>query len=558
LQEKKMKWFMNRKVGTKQFIAFGILLLFSVFIGVFALLKLYDVRATTVDMSDRRVPAIQTLAELQTGLMQYRVSEMSYVFLNDPDERALRSANMEDGMSLAAKAEADLAPLLDNADEKKAYDAIKQDVEQCKSETQSIMEFIHKNDTANATSEVLGNAAGAFSQLMSDVRAEIDLKVQGAAEAKKASAALYRKSMYLITGTVLAAIFLSLFMAITTTRLIAAPVREAGEVVRRIAAGDITSTDLVVRSTDEIGELSNNVNVMQHSLRSMITSVFISAEQFAAKSVEFSSSYRQITANSSEVSEQASVASATSENLQRNLQTVAAGTGEMSTTIQEIAKNATESARVAGQAVQMAQDTNSAMTKLGESSIEIGQVIKVITSIAGQTNLLALNATIEAARAGEAGKGFAVVANEVKELAKQTAKATEDISVKIAAIQSDTKESVKAIAAIGDIISHINDISGTIATAVEEQSATTNEMSRNLTEAARGSTEIAESMVGVAQAIRSTSEGAAGSQKAAETLAHMSSELHGLVAQFKVHSSTNEDREATEIPEMDVEVEMAV
>ena len=553
-----MKWFMNRKVGTKQLLAFGMILLFSIFIGVFALLKLYAVRATTVDMSDRRVPAIQSLAELQTGLMQYRVSEMSYVFLNDPDERALRTANMEEGMSLATKAETDLAPLLDNADEKKAYDAIKQDVEQCKSETQSIMGFIRKNDNANATSEVLGNAAGAFSQLMSDVQAEIDLKVQGAAEAKKASAALYQKSVYLITGAVLVAILLSLFMAIATTRLIAGPAREAGEVVRRIAAGDITSTDLVVRSLDEIGELSHNVNVMQHSLRAMITSVFISAEQFAAKSVEFSSSYRQITANSSEVSEQASLASTTSENLKRNLQTVAAGTGEMSTTIQEIAKNATESARVAGQAVQMAQDTNSAITKLGESSIEIGQVIKVITSIAGQTNLLALNATIEAARAGEAGKGFAVVANEVKELAKQTAKATDDISVKIAAIQSDTKESVKAIAAIGDIISHINDISGTIATAVEEQSATTNEMSRNLSEAARGSTEIAESMLGVAQATQSTSVGAAGSQKAAETLANMSAELHGLVAQFKVHSSNNGARETGEMHEVNAEVEMAV
>ena len=196
LQEKKMKWFMNRKVGTKQIIGLRhTIVLFSVFIGVFALLKLYAVRATTVDMSDRRVPAIQTLAELQTGLMQYRVSEMSYVFLNDPDERALRTANMEAGMALAAKAEADLAPLIDNAEEKKAYEAIKQDVEQCKSETQTIMEFIHKNDTANATSEVLGSAAGAFSQLMSDVQAEIDLKVQGAAEAKKASAALYQKSV---------------------------------------------------------------------------------------------------------------------------------------------------------------------------------------------------------------------------------------------------------------------------------------------------------------------------------------------------------------------------
>jgi methyl-accepting chemotaxis protein len=224
------------------------------------------------------------------------------------------------------------------------------------------MNYISKNDSANAASEVLGSAGGAFSQLMSDVQAEIDLKVQGAAEAKKASAALYKKSVWLISITVLVAILLSLFMAIVTTRLIARPVRDAGEVVRNIAAGDITSTDLTVYSSDEIGELADNVNIMQHCLREMITSVFISAERFAAKSVEFTASYRQITSNSQDVSEQAGRASVTSENLQRNLQTVAAGTGEMSTTIQEIAKNATESARVAGQAVVMAKNTNSAIT----------------------------------------------------------------------------------------------------------------------------------------------------------------------------------------------------
>ena len=170
----------------------------------------------------------------------------------------------------------------------------------------------------------------------------------------------------------------------------------------------------------------------------------------------------------------------------QNLQTVATGAEEMGVSIKDIAKNATEAAKVATSAVKVAETTTAIVSKLGESSTEIGQVIKVITSIAQQTNLLALNATIEAARAGEAGKGFAVVANEVKELAKETAKATEDISRKIEAIQTDTKAAVDAIASICGVINQINDISCTIATAVEEQNATTNEMSRNVSEAAHG------------------------------------------------------------------------
>jgi methyl-accepting chemotaxis protein len=205
----------------------------------------------------------------------------------------------------------------------------------------------------------------------------------------------------------------------------------------------------------------------------------------------------------------------------------------MSVSIKEIAKNATEAARVATGAVRVAETANATVGKLGESSAEIGLVIKVITSIAQQTNLLALNATIEAARAGEAGKGFAVVANEVKELAKQTAKATEDISQKIEAIQTDTKSAVDAIGMISGVIGQINDISNTIATAVEEQNATTNEMSRNVTEAARGAGEISKNIAGVAEAAQSTSHGAGDSQKAAAQLSNMSTELRELVAQFK-------------------------
>jgi methyl-accepting chemotaxis protein len=253
------------------------------------------------------------------------------------------------------------------------------------------------------------------------------------------------------------------------------------------------------------------------------------AQSLATASEEMTSLSQQMSAAAEETSAQAGVVSAASEEVSRNLQTVATSTEEMSATIKEIAKNTTESAKITSEAVKVAQATNATVTKLGDSSAEIGQVIKVITSIAQQTNLLALNATIEAARAGEAGKGFAVVANEVKELAKETAKATEDISRKIEAIQSDTKGAVDAIGAIGKIINQVNDITNSIATAVEEQDATTNEMTRNVGEAARGASEIAKNIVGVAEAAKNTAQGATDSQRAAQELSHMAGELREII-----------------------------
>ena len=188
---------------------------------------------------------------------------------------------------------------------------------------------------------------------------------------------------------------------------------------------------------------------------------------------------------------------------------------------------------VAAQAVTMVETTNESVGKLGASSQEIGNVVKVITSIAEQTNLLALNATIEAARAGEAGKGFAVVAGEVKELAQETAKATEDISQRIDAIQTDTAAAITAIDQIGSVIGEINDTQTTIAGAVEQQSATTSEIGRNVTEAASGSTEIARNITGVATAAEATTGSAGDTQRAADDLARMADELRQLVSQFQ-------------------------
>jgi len=267
------------------------------------------------------------------------------------------------------------------------------------------------------------------------------------------------------------------------------------------------------------------VKKAQVHLANTMAMVNQSAQTLSSASEELSANSSQMVSNAEETAAQAGVVSAAAEQVSKNVQTVATGTEEMTASIREIAKNAQDAAKVAATAVRAAETTTATVTKLGTSSAEIGKVIKVITSIAQQTNLLALNATIEAARAGEAGKGFAVVANEVKELAKETAKATEDISQKIEAIQSDTKSAVAAIAEISTVINKINDYQNTIASAVEEQTATTNEMSRNVTEAAKGSTEIAQNIIGVANAAKAATTGANDTAKASIELSRMATQL---------------------------------
>jgi methyl-accepting chemotaxis protein len=309
------------------------------------------------------------------------------------------------------------------------------------------------------------------------------------------------------------------------------------ECFKDVAEGEGDLTKRIPVTQDEIGELAEWFNTFLEKLQNIIKSIAGATQGVSSVSGDVSNTSQQISANSEETSAQAKVVSDAAQQVSQNLQTVATGAEEMGISIKEIAKNATEAAKIATSAVKVAETATAAVAKLGESSAEIGQVIKVITAIAQQTNLLALNATIEAARAGEAGKGFAVVANEVKELAKETAKATEDISRKIEAIQSDTKAAVNAIVSISEVINQVNGISNTIATAVEEQNATTNEMARNVSEAARGSGEITSHIAGVAEAAESTSRGASDTQKAAQQLVETSAQLRRLVEQFKISAN---------------------
>jgi methyl-accepting chemotaxis protein len=314
-------------------------------------------------------------------------------------------------------------------------------------------------------------------------------------------------------------------------------VQQILEVVEAAAQGDLTR-EVTVQGDDAIGLVGRGLAKLLGDLRSNIASISANANSLGASAEELTAVSSEMSANAEETSAQANVVSAAAEQVSKNVQTVATGVEEMGASIREIAGNASQAAKVAQEAVKVAQATNQTIAKLGESSQEIGKVIKVITSIAEQTNLLALNATIEAARAGEAGKGFAVVANEVKELAKETAKATEEIGQKIEAIQNDTAGAVQAIQQIGQVISQINDIAGTIASAVEEQSATTSEISRNVAEAAKGSSEIAQNITSVATAAQNTTQGAGNTQQAAAELSRMAAELQQLVSRFRLEEHT--------------------
>jgi len=309
------------------------------------------------------------------------------------------------------------------------------------------------------------------------------------------------------------------------------PLRQLDGLCRAASRGDLSQRGSWA-ARDEFGDLVRSYNAMAVSLSATLTNVATDSRGLAAAAEELTVSSGEISASAGDSATRAGVVASAAEQVSANVQTVASATEQMSASIREIAQNTATASGIASTAVEAVATANGTVSRLGVSSAEIGNVVKVITSIAEQTNLLALNATIEAARAGEAGRGFAVVAGEVKDLARETAVATEDIGRRIDTIQADARAAAAAIDEISLIIRRIDETQATIAAAVEEQTATTNEMSRNVAEAAQGAGEIATSIDGVAVAAAATNDEVDATLASAAELTRLSVELSQTVASF--------------------------
>ena len=519
-------------VRTKILAAVGVALLVALVVGVVGLRALGASSASAERIFTSNVSGVNAVGDIRATLAQARLDTTNHMISRDAAlKRKYRAAFDQDFQALLDAVDAYRAaePAVDETDVAElredfgAYRQLVQERLLPAGERNDLKAWqdVRDDDVAPLMAEVADDLAAMRSAENADAKANADGARSDYVSSRTLSIAL------LVLGSLLA-----VALGWLVARQIVRSLTRVREVCDGLAAGDLTRT-AGLTTHDEPGRMGRALDAAMTRLRETVLTIDSSAASLSDASGRMSDVAAQIAGSAEESSAQARTVSAAADEISRSVDAVSAGSDEMGAAIREISQNAAEAAQVAGEAVGLAASTSATMTKLGESSAEIGDVIRVITSIAEQTNLLALNATIEAARAGEAGKGFAVVASEVKDLAQETSRATEDISRRVQSIQSDTGGAVTAIEEISRVIARISDFQTTIASAVEEQTATTAEMNRSVGEAAAGTNEIASSITGVAEAARRTSQGIASSQQATAELVAISNSLTTLVSRFR-------------------------
>ncbi|MEV6305988.1 methyl-accepting chemotaxis protein [Actinoplanes sp. NPDC051861] len=518
----------RHKIGAV--IVIGVLV--AIVSGILANRALSRAAAAADELYHENMASETALADLQTMAVQTRLDLANLLISQTPAEDDKYEAAVNDNLSA-------FDGLLDayHATEPAAEGAL---IAALEADWQAYADIVTSKQIVNARNNAYVTFARVRDDETSKLIAQVNETFAALGEAESSDAAgtaagaetthVTNRNMIIAVGV--AGTLLSVAVGVLVIKSVVGALTRVKRVCEALAEGDLTlRTGLT--SGDEPGQMGRALDAAVENLRGTVATIDRSASDLAGAAAEADAVTTEIAGSAEQTTSQAQTVSAAAEEISRSVDTVSAGSEEMGASIREISQNATEAAQVAGEAVSLAASTSRTMNQLGASSAEIGNVIKVITSIAEQTNLLALNATIEAARAGELGKGFAVVAGEVKELAQETARATEDISRRVEAIQADTSGAVTAIEEISRVIGRISDFQTTIASAVEEQTATTAEMNRSVTEAATGTGDIARNITGVAEAARSTSEGAARSRQTTAELTRMSGDLSALVSTFR-------------------------
>ncbi|WP_239160321.1 methyl-accepting chemotaxis protein [Virgisporangium ochraceum] len=531
-------WLADRSVGVKNLVTVAVVAAVAIGIGVLSMARMSELNANVDKLETSNLESMAQLVQMRQGVGEmYRGLSLYGFSVSDPQLGPLGRQTVRDADAMIQNA-------LTTYRDRTAGSAARQTQVEAFSSTFTRYTYLRNSlvfqekppagvslptDYA-AQSKLWEDSENAMNAALATLQ---KLETDEAKARTDEGNALYNRARLWVIGLLVVGLVVALLFGLWVNRLMTAQLRSVATSLSGMASGDLTRR-AEVRARDELGSMADSVNRAADGIRSTLETLTSGAHTLGQSAEQLAQVTVRIGQSAQEAADQANIVAGEAGTVSQNVQTVAAGAEQMNASIREISQNANDAARVASDAVGVAETTNHTVAKLGESSTEIGNVVKTITAIAEQTNLLALNATIEAARAGDAGKGFAVVASEVKDLAQETARATEDISRRVETIQSDTSNAVEAIAEISRIIAKINDYQLTIASAVEEQTATTNEIGRSIGDAANGAGNIAHTISGVADAAQATTSSLSEADRTVNELGRLARDLQSSVARFRV------------------------
>jgi len=527
--------------------------------GALNIRQMYTINSATVDIVNNWLPSVRVLGELRAATITYRAIVRSHLLATDEAGKQLQEDLLAKWITNTDKARKAYEPLVTSAEERALYDEFSTSWAEYLAGVKEVLVLSRKNEDKEA--RVL-HAKASLAGVRADetLQKDVLLNSKGADAAGSQAAEGFDNDIKIVLSALLLTIVIGIGAAVFLVRGVSAGIKSIVAPMQALGNGDLTAQVPHQGEKTEIGAMAEALQVFKQALIAKKAADEAAARDADAKiergrrvdsitrdfesligeivatvssaSTQLEASAGTLTSTAERAQQLTTAVAAASEEASTNVRSVASATEEMASSINEIGRQVQDSARMAGEAVDQARKTNDRVSELSKAAARIGDVVELINTIAGQTNLLALNATIEAARAGEAGRGFAVVASEVKALAEQTAKATGEIGQQITGIQTATQDSVSAIKEIGGTIEKLCEISSTIASAVEEQGAATQEISRNVQQAAHGTQQVSSNITDVQRGASETGSASSQVLAAAQSLSGDSNRLKLEVGKF--------------------------